>query len=101
MSCEDCQRLRREFAAATLEEIGLNNKRKIAILKRDTILISFLTPRVEAAAKAREAARQGLRLHEHAVHGKANKAAEDSVEPVLQADGPQLPRRQGRGGAGG
>lgn len=74
--CPDCQRLWREYAAATTTHVGLENHlRQLLQGSASEALIA----EVAAAAAVREAARQAIPKHEMAAHeGMADAADTDS-----------------------
>jgi hypothetical protein len=63
--CPECQRLWREYAAATNSHVGLENKLRTAAPAG-----AALEREVEAAAKARESLREAIQQHEAAAHGR-------------------------------
>jgi hypothetical protein len=67
--CSECQRLWREYAAATTAHIRLEGKLRTAAGKQ-------LAAEVAAAAKLRESLRQDIQKHETTVHGSDADAAE-------------------------
>ena len=77
-ACETCQRLWREYSSATTEHVKLENKLRLAALKRDYEGLKELTLKVEQAVHARETAREDIRLHEVMMHSRvlANGAVE-------------------------
>jgi predicted nucleic acid-binding Zn-ribbon protein len=68
--CPECQRLWREYAAATNSHVGLENKLRTAALERESPAAAALEREVEAAAKARESLRDAIQQHEAAAHGR-------------------------------
>lgn len=73
--CDECQRLWREYSAATNEHIKLESKLKLAALSRDDEAVIDLTPRVERAGERRLQAREAIRAHEKVAHTVADSAA--------------------------
>jgi hypothetical protein len=72
--CSECQRLWREYAAATNNHVGLENRYRH--LKGDPGA-EALAREVAAAATAREGARQAIKKHETSAHGDAAAAETD------------------------
>jgi hypothetical protein len=72
--CPECQRLWREYAAATTSHVGMENRMRG--LKQGTPESEVFTREVTAAASVREGARQAIHDHETAAHGTAAGAAE-------------------------
>jgi len=70
--CLDCQRLWREYAAATTTHVGLENK--VRQLDRGSVA-EALAREVADAAAVREAARRAIHQHESAAHGGAADTA--------------------------
>lgn len=63
-SCPECNRLWREYAAATNEDIRVNGQRKLALLRYDPGLSEQLTTQSESTARERESLRQQIKEHE-------------------------------------
>ena len=63
-NCPECNRLWREFAFATNEDIKLDGQMKMAALRYDPGLSDVLAPASEAAAQNRESLRQQIKEHE-------------------------------------
>ena len=59
-SCAACNRLWREYAFATNEDIKLNGQIKLAALRYDPGLTDLLAPAGEAATQERESLRQQI-----------------------------------------
>jgi hypothetical protein len=76
--CVTCQRLWREYSAATAEHIKLEGKLKIAALSRETGHVSELTVFVEKAAAERVAARRAIAEHQWATHEAGDAAAAEA-----------------------
>jgi hypothetical protein len=75
--CQECQRLWREYAAATTAHISAENKLRRAAVGRDIDAIAALTPHEEVASQKRAAAREAIRQHETATgHGARATTAE-------------------------
>jgi hypothetical protein len=68
--CSECRRLWQQYQDATFNHIELDNKRRLAVLRRDLKVIAILTPQVEQALAERRTLQQTLRRHE-ARHGTA------------------------------
>ncbi len=73
--CAECQRLWREYSAATTEHIKLEGKLAIAAIARDDESVIRLAPEVECAALTRLAARDAIKAHEHGAHPSAEGAS--------------------------
>jgi hypothetical protein len=73
--CPDCQRLWREYAAATTEHVVL--EKKLRSLEQGSGVSGGLKRDVAAAATVREMARQAIHQHEADIHGDAAEAAKN------------------------
>ncbi len=67
--CPECQRLWRDYAAATTEHIRLDGKLRLAALDFDHEQVALLTPQSEAAGNSRKKTREAIRQHERNEHG--------------------------------
>lgn len=74
--CPECQRLWREYAAATTSHVSL--EKKLQGLKRGSPEAAALEKEVSTAAAVREATRRAIHLHEKNEHGKQAHTAEYS-----------------------
>ena len=72
--CLECQRLWREYAAATTTHVGLENR--LRQLDRRSAAAEALAGEVADAAAVREAARQAIHEHESSAHGGAAHTVE-------------------------
>ena len=63
-SCPECNRLWREYALATNEDIKVDGQRKLALLRYDAGLSEQLTSQSETTAEKRESLRQQINEHE-------------------------------------
>lgn len=72
-NCEECGRLWREYSAATIEHLRIENKLRLATLCRDAAAIDRLTGEAKVAADARGNLRTAIRDHE-AQHSSADAA---------------------------
>lgn len=72
--CPECQRLWREYAAATTTHVGLENK--LRSLAGKVVSVGTLGRDIASAAKLRDSVREAIRQHEAIVHGDAANAAE-------------------------
>jgi len=70
--CPECQRLWREYAAATTTHISLENK--LRQLAPGSDAAEALERDVAAATTVRQAARQAIQRHESADHGDSEVA---------------------------
>ena len=70
--CPECQRLWREYAAATTTHVGLENKLRHSAPGSDAA--AALSRQVSAATSVREAARQAIHQHESTEHGDSEVA---------------------------
>ncbi|PYT32084.1 MAG: hypothetical protein DMG57_03005 [Acidobacteria bacterium] len=68
--CPECNRLWREYAWATNEDIKLDGQRKLAVLRYDPGS-EQLTMQSETAAHERESLRQQIKEHEASHNGFA------------------------------
>ncbi len=75
--CPECQRLWREYAAATTTHIGLENK--LRVLPTGSVTRDSLTAEIAKAATVREQARQAIHQHEATAHGMSAGASEIGV----------------------
>jgi hypothetical protein len=66
--CPECQRLWREYGAATTAHIRLQGRLQVATLQYDLESIEPLKAEVEAAAQARTGLREAIRRHIAASH---------------------------------
>jgi hypothetical protein len=74
-NCPECQRLWREYAAATNTHVGLESKLREALRRHDSALVEALTRDVASAAELRDSLRRATQRHE-AVHEGAGNAAD-------------------------
>ncbi len=74
-SCEECDRLWREYGEATTTHIRLTSKLQVAALSHENDNIADLTPKVERAEKARSDARAAIRRHESEGHLNSDSAS--------------------------
>ena len=72
--CLDCQRLWREYAAATTAHIGQESR--LRLLAPGSASAQALAKDVAVAATVRETARQAIQRHETTVHGDTPEAAD-------------------------
>jgi hypothetical protein len=63
-ACIECNRLWREYAFATNEDIRIDGQRKLALLRYDPGLSEQLTIASDNAAQTRESLRQEIKKHE-------------------------------------
>jgi len=70
--CPECNRLWREYALATNEDIKLDGQRKLAVLRYD-LGSEQLTMQSETAAHERELLRQRVKEHEASHNGFARR----------------------------
>jgi hypothetical protein len=63
-SCEECNRLWRDYAIATNADIKLNGQVEVAALTHDAGLSQRLAPLSESATHDRQSLRQRIREHE-------------------------------------
>jgi hypothetical protein len=71
-NCPECQRLWREYAAATNTHVGLESKLRLALLRQpDTASVEAITRDIASAAKLRDSLRQAIQQHEAAHEGAA------------------------------
>ena len=73
-NCPDCQRLWREYAAATNAHVALENR--LRMREKGVAARTDLAREITAAALLREQARRAIETHEAAAHGAAAGAAE-------------------------
>jgi hypothetical protein len=71
--CSECQRLWREYAAATTTHIGLESK--LRGLGRASTAARTLSDDVATAANVRTAARRAIHTHEAELHGESADSA--------------------------
>lgn len=71
--CPECQRLWREYAAATTTHIGLESK--LRPLEQGSAVAQALAREVATAAKVRETSRRAIHQHEAELHGENTDAA--------------------------
>ena len=67
--CEECQRLWREYAAATTAHIRLQGKLQVATIQHDLENIARLEAETGTAEKVRGDLREAIRRHEENSHG--------------------------------
>jgi len=67
--CQECNRLWREYALATNQDIKVDGQRKLALLRYDPGLSEQLTTQSETAAHDRESLRQQIKEHEESHRG--------------------------------
>jgi hypothetical protein len=72
--CPECQRLWREYAAATNTHIALENK--LRTLEQGSSQAEALMREVSAAAIVRENARQAIQKHEASLHESPAESSE-------------------------
>jgi hypothetical protein len=72
--CDKCRRLWKEYAAATMAHIQLDNRLKLAALTGDKAIKRVLTPLTEKAEATRKVFRETIRTHDLEVHGEAAAA---------------------------
>ena len=72
-SCDECNRLWREYAVATNSDIKLNGQLKLAALSHDPGLSQQLAPTSDAATHERESLRQQIKEHEASHNGSPGK----------------------------
>jgi len=70
--CPECQRLWREYAAATTSHVGLESKLRLG----DSTSMEALTHQVASAATVRENTRQAIQQHETDAHAGVADPAE-------------------------
>ncbi len=63
-SCPECNRLWREYALATTEDVKVDGQLKLAQLRYDPGLSEQLTSQSDTAAEKRESLRQQINEHE-------------------------------------
>jgi hypothetical protein len=63
-SCEECNRLWRDYGFATNADIKLDGQVKIAALRHDRELSAQLAPASQSATHERESLRQQIKTHE-------------------------------------
>jgi hypothetical protein len=66
--CADCERLWREYAAATTEHIKVMGKQRIAHLRHDAESERDLDAKVKAAELSRASTRTAIQEHEAITH---------------------------------
>lgn len=74
--CPECQRLWREYAAATNTHVELESKLRSASLERDSKSDEELAHQIAAAGTVRDKARQTIQQHETDAHGGATDATD-------------------------
>jgi hypothetical protein len=72
--CPDCQRLWREYAAATTKHVGL--EKKLRSSDQGSPALEGLSRDVSQAADVRETIRQSIHQHESEAHGRAADATD-------------------------
>jgi len=72
--CQECQRLWGEYVSAVLEHTRLDRQLYFTELRQEPGSVQNIRTALEAAAIARDAARELIRRHEP-IHCKANAAA--------------------------
>ena len=73
--CPECQRLWREYGAATAEHIKLDSKVRLAVLERNYESADLLIIETEKAGESRMLLRAVIREHEAVAHGKTAENA--------------------------
>ena len=71
--CSECQRLWREYAAATTTHIGLESK--LRAFAQASTAAGVLAHDVATAANVRESARRAIHQHEAELHGENVESA--------------------------
>jgi hypothetical protein len=74
--CTECQRLWREYAAATNTHVELESKLRLASMERDSKSGKELARQIAAAGTVRDKARQAIQQHETDAHAGAADAAD-------------------------
>jgi hypothetical protein len=72
--CQTCQQLWRKYTSATREHVSLENKLRMATLRRHYNEIRDLNVEVETAYRERVRLRATIRLHDDTVHAGLLKA---------------------------
>jgi hypothetical protein len=68
-NCLECQRLWREYAAATNTHVGLESKLRLVLLREhDTASVEAITRDIASAAQLRDSLRRAIQQHEAAAH---------------------------------
>jgi hypothetical protein len=73
--CFECDRLWREYEAATRESFNLESKLQLATLSQDGAVVTVLLPAVQMASERRGSFRQELLRHIRDVHQARVSAA--------------------------
>ena len=72
-NCSECQRLWREYAAATTTHVGLESK--LRSLEQDSAAAQALADDVSTAANVRETSRRAIHQHEADLHRENSETA--------------------------
>ncbi len=72
--CAECERLWREYSAATTEHIRLEGKLDVARLSHDDESVRSIAPSVAEAGSTRMTARAAFQAHQRDVHAAAGAA---------------------------
>jgi hypothetical protein len=74
--CPECQRLWREYAAATTTHVDLEGKFRLTAPEPDSKSAGELSSRIASAATLRENTRRAIHQHETEAHGGVTGAGE-------------------------